>query len=157
MTPLLMASVASRSQFKESLRLRQTLIRARENNPLKVSGDDRLALRRLVLNNEPGMLHGVEAIEEAFNELADHQAAMVAALQPAIQSTLETLSPQVVEQSLPASALERIALGGRGGKLWQLYEQRYQNLTSNGGRAIEQRFLNALADEYDRALLNLKR
>ncbi|MEM6483559.1 MAG: type VI secretion system-associated FHA domain protein [Pseudomonadota bacterium] len=155
MTPPLMAAIASRSQFKEQMRMRQTLIHARENNPLKVSTTSDLAMVRLLLNNEPGMLHGVEAVEQAFRELANHQTALLAALKPALQETVELLSPDRLDDDVPASALDKLTPAVRKGKLYDEFAKRYQNLTRDGGKNVEQRFLGELASEYDSAIFKL--
>ncbi|MEM1141395.1 MAG: type VI secretion system-associated FHA domain protein [Pseudomonadota bacterium] len=155
MTPPLMAAIASRSQFKEQMRMRQTLIHARENNPLKVSDDAKLAMLRLLLNNEPGMLHGIDAVNQAFRELANHQTALLAALKPALQDTIELLSPERIDNDVPTGALDKLTPASRKGKLYDEFATRYKKLTRDGGKSVEQRFLGALASEYDSAIFKL--
>jgi type VI secretion system FHA domain protein len=152
--PQLIAALRSRTQFKESLRLRQTLIRASENNPLKMPDADSRALQRIVLNQETGMQHGRAAVSEAFEELARHQAGLLAALRPALKALLESLSPDAVEGSLGGEK-GRLPITGRRGKLWETYCEMHARLMQGDGSNAEQRFLMSLADQYTQVVEQL--
>lgn len=155
-TPQVMGALAARTQFKDTLRLRQTLIRASENNPLKISIGDEQALRRLLLNEEPGMLDGVTAMEQALTELAAHQSALLAALKPALRDTLKSLSPAAIEKQSAGGKSDRLPMMNRRGKLWESYCSIHSGLAADDGRGLEQRFLLALATYYEDALASME-
>ncbi|MFT7287916.1 MAG: type VI secretion system FHA domain protein, partial [Halieaceae bacterium] len=155
-TPRTRAALSARSQFKDTLRLRQTLIRASENNPLKISVSDEEALRRMLTSSEPGMLGGVDAVNQALGELAAHQSALVAALKPALGATLRSLSPEAIEKKSGGAKSERLPMINRRGKLWEEYSSMYKELAESDGRALEQKFLLALAKHYETALTSFE-
>ncbi len=153
-TPALMRALASRTQFKDSLRLHQTMVRARGNNPLKP--DVRLnpdqALKHMLLNDDPGFLNGRLAIEEAFRELAIHQAALIAALRPALLETIKRLSPENIQTMASLEGPMGFTLPKAKGKLWEAYLVIYAKMTDSGRGNLEQRFMRSLAQHYEMSL-----
>ena len=59
--------------------MRLTQFRAADNNPLKFSANVDDALHNLLVKRNAAYLEPVEAFEDAFDDLRDHQIAMLAA------------------------------------------------------------------------------
>ena len=154
--PELMRALASRSQFKEHLRLNQTMVRARDNNPLKFCNSTDEALEHMLLNDHPGLLNGKLAMEQAFRELAAHQTALVAALQPSLRETLEKLSPASIEAFVGSEGIAGFALPKGKGKLWDTYLEIYMKLAESERGTLEQNFMRSLGKYYERSLNALK-
>jgi type VI secretion system FHA domain protein len=154
--PELMGALASRAQFKDHLRLNQTMVRARDNNPLKFCQSTEEALEHMLLNDHPGLLHGQLALQEAFRELATHQTALVAALQPSLRETLEQLSPHNVEVVAGSESTAAFALPKGKGKLWDTYLEIYKKLAESERGTLEEKFMRSLGKYYERSLTALK-
>jgi len=96
------AVLRSRAEFKSLFRVNMTVIKTANNNPLKftVSTDD--VLRQLIENKTDGFLCSTAAIEEAFNDIMNHQLAMQAGIQASLTDLLKTFSPKVIEKQFEA-------------------------------------------------------
>ena len=155
-SPELMKAMSARTQAKDHLRLHRTMIEAQNNNPLKFSDNPQDALRHMLLNDQPRLLQGRLAVAEAFRELAAHQTALIAALQPALQETVERFSPAVVEAAAKTEAAGGFSLASGKGRLWDTYTRIYDKLTKSDRGRLEQHFMAALSEQYERILNTLK-
>jgi type VI secretion system protein len=153
-TPALMRALATRTQFKDSLRLNQTMVRARDNNPLKpdVHLSPTEALQHILLNDHPGFLHGRLAVEEAFRELEAHQTALIAALGPALWDTIARLSPEKIQAMSSTEVAGGFSLPKGKGKLWDAYLVIYAKMAESERGNLEQKFMSALAEHYEASL-----
>ena len=88
----------SRQQIKDEFRMRMTRFRPAENNPLKFSADVDDALHNLLVKRNPAYLGPVEAFEEAFADLRNHQIAMLAGMRVAFESMLAEFDPDRLQQ-----------------------------------------------------------
>lgn len=149
--PPLMASMRARTQFKDQLRLHQTMIRAEGNNPLKFMDTPEKALEHILLNDQPGLLQGRHAMREAMEELAAHQGAMIAALGPALKEAIGQLSPETIQELSGSTALVGLAPRVKA-KLWDNFVDIYNKLCEPGRYSLEQHFMTALADSYETIL-----
>ena len=75
----------SRQQIKDEFRMRMTRFRPAENNPLKFSANVDDALHNLLVKRNPAYLGPVEAFEDAFADLRNHQIAMLAGMRVAFE------------------------------------------------------------------------
>src|SRR6185312_12439224 len=78
----------ARQQIKDEFRMRLTQFRAADNNPLKFSANVDDALHNLLVKRNAAYLEPVEAFEDAFDDLRDHQIAMLAGMRVAFESML---------------------------------------------------------------------
>jgi type VI secretion system FHA domain protein len=88
------AVLIARAATKGQLRLEQTMIRARGNNPLKFSTDDDDALAALLGAGRRSPMRPAEAVAEVLHDLRQHEVAWLAAMQPALRTLLTELSPE---------------------------------------------------------------
>jgi type VI secretion system FHA domain protein len=84
----MMRVLEARQQVKEDFRIGRTRFRPRDNNPLRLSANVDDALHNLLIKRNPAYLGLVEAFEDAFDELQDHQSATHAAMRTAFDAAL---------------------------------------------------------------------
>ena len=83
----------SRQQIKDEFRMRMTHFRPADNNPLKFSANVDDALHNLLVKRNAAYLGPVEAFEDAFDDLRNHQIAMLAGMRVAFESMLAEFDP----------------------------------------------------------------
>ena len=92
-----------------------------------------------------GYLEPDAAIEGAFRDLADHQLRTWTALQSALRRMIDNFDPDAIEKEMENTGLlEALLAGGKSAKLWQLYEERYQEIA----KAAEDRFLGEVGSDF---------
>jgi type VI secretion system protein len=142
------AVLRSRAEFKSLCRVSMTVIKATDNNPLKftVSNDD--VLRQLIENDMDGFVSSTLAIEEAFNDIMNHQLAMQAGIQASLTDLLKTFDPKVIEKQFG----QGIILQKRA-KCWDKYEETYRNTVEE---AVENFFGDEFVKAYEKQMSLLK-
>ncbi len=108
--------LAARRAIKGEFRVAQTVIEARDNNPLKFSTDEREMLQILLGAVRPGFLGGLAALEDACRDLEAHQLSLLAGFRAALDLLLQRLSPEAI-----ASSAKGGLLGGKA-KQWERFE-----------------------------------
>ena len=88
----------ARQEVKGEFRIRPTIIQRRRNNPLKHSTDAQDALHNLLLKKGSGYLGPVEAFEDAFNDLRNHQLAMLAGVRVAFDAMFSQFDPERLQK-----------------------------------------------------------
>lgn len=88
----------ARQQVKNELRMHQTQFQPSDNNPLKFSANIDDALHNLLVKRNPAYLGPVEAFGDAFEDLRDHQLAMLAGLRVAFEAILTEFDPDRLEE-----------------------------------------------------------
>jgi type VI secretion system FHA domain protein len=142
------AILRSRAEFKSLCRVNMTVIRATNNNPLKftVSTDD--VLRQLLENKTDGFLASTIAIEEAFDDVMNHQLAMQAGIQASLTHLLHGFDPKVIEKQFEyGMVLQKKA------KCWEKYEETYHNTVDD---AVENFFGEEFVKAYEKQMALLK-
>jgi len=141
----LMHLLRARAKEKQSVRVAQTIIGAQDVNPLKFLATTDDALEALIKPRGKGYLPPDTAIEAAFRDLADHQMRTWAALQTALRRMIDNFDPEAIEKEMANTGLlEALLAGGKNAKLWQLYEERYQEIA----KAAEERFLGEVGADF---------
>lgn len=141
----LMHMLRARAKEKQNVRVAQTIIGAQDVNPLKFLATTDEALEALIKPRGRGYLEPNAAIEGAFRDLADHQLRTWAALQSALRRMIDNFDPDTIEKEMENTGLlEALLAGGKSAKLWQLYEERYQEIA----KAAEDRFLGEVGSDF---------
>ncbi len=143
------AVLRSRAEFKSLCRVNMTVIKATDNNPLKftVSSDD--VLRQLLENKADGFLASTDAIEQAFNDIMNHQLAMQAGIQASLTDLLQTFDPKLIEKQFEQGLVLQ-----KKSKCWDSYGKTYQNTVDN---AVENFFGDAFVKAYEQQMSSLTR
>lgn len=142
--------VVLRAQAKTEVDSEVTMLRSRNNNPLKFASDDTRALTALLKPPPAGFLPGPAAIEDAMNDLESHHAATQAAMRAAVEQVLLRFEPQALEQRLSNQGLLASLLPmSRKAKLWDLYVTQYRAIGTEVREGFREAFDRAFVATYD--------
>lgn len=141
----LMQLLRKRAEEKGNARVAQTVVGASEVNPLKFlpSIDD--ALVTILADRSPGFLSAEAAIADAVRDLAQHHVRAWRGVQGALKRMIDRFDPAAIEQELKSSsAIGNLLTGGRGAKLWELYQKRHREIA----HSAETRFLGEIGADF---------
>lgn len=143
-----MGVLMARANIKNELRVEMTVLRAQENNPLKLSADLEGVLRYLLMPRSHGFLGPLQAVREAFEDLRAHELAVMAGTRAALAGVLRRLDPKKIEQRLARRSLLDVLLPfHRKAKTWDLAVKLYGEIA----REAEEDFQAVFGKEFVRA------
>jgi len=146
----------SRAEIKNNFRMPMTSIRPAENNPLKFSMNADDALHNLFVKRNPGYLPPVESFQEAFQDIAFHQLAMLAGVRAAYDAMLAKLHPDrledIYERKLKRTALLNV---GKQSKFWDLYREQFEDIDRDAEAHFQLLFGEEFAKAYNEQLQRL--
>jgi type VI secretion system protein len=128
---------------------------AQTNNPLKNSAGVEEALRKL-LSAHSRSLGSVEALREAFGDLRNHQVALDAAGQMALDDLLHRLDPNELQERFDRGLKRNAAgAGANKAKYWELYSEFYPLVNQRDARGMPAVFAEEFARSYAEKLTEL--
>lgn len=147
----------ARAAFKRELRAEQTMIVARENNPLKFSPSAPAALQQLLGPAAPGFMAPKAAVRDAFEDLQAHQLAVMAGMKAALDGVLQRFDPVHLESQLTAraSGLAGLIPGSRKARLWALFQELFGQLGREAQDNFDELFGRAFVQAYEAQLERL--
>ncbi|MEX3809668.1 type VI secretion system-associated FHA domain protein TagH [Paraburkholderia sp. BR13439] len=151
----MMDVLRARAELKNSFRLPATLIQRSENNPLKFAPTAQDAVQRLLAPPDGGFLSGRAALNDAADDIRNHQMAMLAGVRSAFRSLLAHFDPARVEQETGGS-MRRFSLGGRP-RYWERYKEQFETVTRNPDECFQRLFGDEFARAYEEQLGSLKK
>jgi len=146
----LMELLRERSHMKDTFRLPQTMMQAAQNNPLKFSPSVDEALRYLFNDRDEGAyLSAEDAARAGFQDVRQHEQALVKAMLQSVQDYVERFDPEELKSRFD-KGLKRGGLlsGGNKLKYWELYEESYPALTQREDGGPPQLFTEEFARAY---------
>ncbi len=147
----------ARADIKNEMHLDVTTLRAAENNPIKISVTVDDALTHLLAPQAKGYMPPVQAVEEAFEDIRAHQIAVLAGIQTALKSILKRFDPESLEQRLQkTSPLSASIPIHRQAKLWELFEQLYDEIGREAEDDFSYLFGRAFVKAYEEQINNIK-
>ena len=134
--------------------MRMTRFRTAENNPLKFSANVDDALHNLLVKRNAAYLAPVAAFEDAFDDLRNHQIAMLAGMREAFESMLAEFDPDRLQEEFD----RRLNKGLVPAKLryWDLYRERRQDIVKDPEASFRKLFGDEFARAYEEQLKELK-
>ena len=120
------------------------------NNPMKFMMDRDQAFEAMFLSPREGYQTGAEGFANALSDVRTHQAAVIAALQPALAEILDGLSPDDIEGDTGKGMLS-----GGGRKSWDEFVKRWEARASQGENGMLDAFVKAFSAHYSKALRKL--
>jgi type VI secretion system protein ImpI len=151
-----MEALQARAQVKLEFRLDATRVQATENNPLKFCESPEAALQALLAERSRGYMNPPRAFQDGFEDLRNHQFAMMAGIRAAFNSMLEKFSPERLQESLEADS-RRGALKVGKGRFPDQYAQYYRQLTGDPEECFRRLFGDVFGEAYEKQLEELKR
>lgn len=150
--------VAVRAATKAELQAQVTVIKPRNNNPLKFSPDAQSALEQLLQPAVRGFLPGPAAMTDAMNDLVGHAIGTMAGTRAALEGVLTRFAPQQLEGKLSEkSMLDSLLPMNRKAKLWELYLQHWDAIRDEAQEDFHALFGRAFLAAYEQQLERLKR
>ena len=150
----------ARQEVKGEFRIRPTVIQRRRNNPLKHSVDVEDALHNLLVKRNPAYLGPVEAFEDAFNDVRNHQLAMLAGVRVAFEAMFAQFDPDHLQKEFDRHTprAKRGALAALQGKpdYWDFYRDWMQRLSQDADGSFRTLFGDEFAKAYEEQLDRLK-
>ncbi|MFV0299834.1 MAG: type VI secretion system-associated FHA domain protein TagH [Paracoccus sp. (in: a-proteobacteria)] len=140
-----MMALQDRAAAKQFARTGERTMRgATDNNPLKFLPDVDQAIETMYLKPRAGFQDGVAGFDDALNDLRLHQAALFAALQPALAKLMTDLAPETIE---PEAETGRLG-GNRRAKAWDIFVERWDKKTAPHENGMLDEFLIHFAAAY---------
>lgn len=139
----------ARRLLKGEFRITQTVVGARENNPLKFSVDEAELMLVLLGAVRPGFQRGEAAVWDAGRDLEAHQLAMLAAFRAVLDAVFARLAPDAVASSEEAGFFGRLLPQARDAALWERYAKTYSDLRQDIGNTLAGRLGQIFAEAYE--------
>ena len=147
--------MGARTSIKNEMRLDRTLIQPVENNPLKFALTDKDALRYLFSADSNAYLSGSRAVKEAFDDINDHQMALLAGMRSAYEYMLARFAPTTLESAL-GDPQSKWFLGNKKSHLWDAYEQYFVKLQQDPEESFNALFGRKFSSTYSEQIDEIK-
>jgi type VI secretion system FHA domain protein len=153
----LMDVLQARQRIKEEFGMRQTVFRPSDNNPLKFSANVDDALHNLLVKRNAAYLGPVDAFADAFEDLRNHQLAMLAGMRVAFEAMLAEFDPDHLQEEFDRQ-IAKLSLPLVPAKLryWDLYRERRRELVKDPEAAFDQLFGEEFARAYEEQFRTLR-
>lgn len=153
----IMEVLRARERIKDELRVRGTTFKTANNNPLKFSANVDDAFHNLLVKRNAAYLPPAEALEDAFRDVRDHQAAVMTAMRLAFEAMLARFDPGLLQEDFDRQ-LKKGSILGVPAKLryWDLYRERYAEIVKDAQASFRGLFADEFARAYEEQLARLK-
>lgn len=153
----LMDVLRARDKIKDEFRMRMTTYKQADNNPLKFSVNVEDALHNLLVKRNAAYLGPVEAFEDAFLDVRNHQMAMLAGVRVAYEAMLAEFDPERLQKDFdPMAKGGNFLAGGAKAKYWELYRNRFHDMVKDADSSFRHLFGDDFAKAYEEQLARLK-
>jgi len=154
----LMDVLRSRQQIKDEFRMRMTHFRPADNNPLKFSANVDDALHNLLVKRNAAYLGPVEAFEDAFEDLRNHQIAMLAGMRVAYEFMLAEFDPDHLQIEFDRQLKKGASILSVPAKMkyWDLYRELREEIVKDPETSFRELFGEEFAKAYEEQLRRLK-
>jgi type VI secretion system FHA domain protein len=153
----LMEVLRARDKIKDEFRMRMTTFKQADNNPLKFSANVEDALHNLLVKRNAAYLGPVEAFEDAFLDVRNHQMAMLAGVRVAYEAMLKSFNPDQLQTEFETQVKGvNFLSGGARAKYWELYSNRFRAMVKDADSSFRHLFGNDFAKAYEEQLSRLK-
>jgi type VI secretion system FHA domain protein len=147
----------SRQRIKSEFRMGMTTFKPADNNPLKFSANVDDALHNLLVKRNAAYLGPVDAFEDAFDDLRNHQVAMLAGMRVAFEAMLAEFEPDRLQEEFDRQS-KKGALLAAPAKLryWDLYREKFHDMVKDPESSFRELFGDEFAKAYEEQLRRLK-
>jgi type VI secretion system FHA domain protein len=153
----LMDVLRARERIKDEFRMRMTTFKPADNNPLKFSANVEDALHNLLVKRNAAYLGPVEAFEDAFQDVRNHQMAMLAGVRVAYQAMLAEFEPARLQEKFDRQGKPGTFLSGSAkAKYWDQYTNKFHDMVKDADTSFRHLFGDEFAKAYEEQLARLK-
>jgi type VI secretion system FHA domain protein len=147
----------SRANIKNELRASKTILQPIENNPLKFSINLQDSVHNVLVSPRPGFMKPTDSVEQAFDDLAQHETALIAGIQAGLNGLLEKMSPTTIESKIESLESKKNLFGKIStAKKWEFYKETYQQILDNSSDSFIDMFGNDFVKAYESHINNHK-
>ncbi|MFV1982588.1 MAG: type VI secretion system-associated FHA domain protein TagH [Thiohalomonadales bacterium] len=153
----MMQVISSRNDIKNEFRLNVTTIKPVENNPLKFSVNVDDALENMFVQDGNAYKKPVEAIEDAFQGIAEHQVAVLAGIRAAFTGLITRFDPAKLEERFDrynGGGLDLISML-RKSRNWEQFSIYYNELADDLDNSFQKLFGENFVQAYEEQLQKL--
>jgi type VI secretion system protein ImpI len=152
----LMEVLQARGKIKDEFRLRLTTFKHKDNNPLKFSANVEDALHNILVKRNAAYLGPAEAFEDAFQDVRNHQMAMLAGMRVAFDSMLAEFAPERLKKDFDEQIKTRSFLSASArSQYWELYCNRFRETVKDADSSFRNLFGDEFAKAYEDQLARL--
>lgn len=151
----LMQVLGSRSSIKNEFRMNVTTIQPVENNPLKFSANIDDALENMFIKQGNAYKKPVEAVQESFESIAEHQVAILAGIRAAFKGVIERFDPVLLEQRFAKHKKSSLIPASQKAKNWEAYLEYYNELAGDIDNSFQYLFGDEFVQAYEEQLQKL--
>ncbi len=152
----IMESLRMRERMKDDLRMKATTFKEADNNPLKFSANVADAFHNLLVKRNPAYLAPVDAFEQAFHDVRNHQVALPAAMRLAFESMLSQFDPLRLQEQFDRQLKGSILGVPSKLRYWDLYRDKYGDFVKDAEAGFRSLFGEAFARAYQEHLDRLQ-
>ncbi len=148
--------LGNRAELKRDIHADATVVVVRNNNPLKFLPDSQAAKTQMLRKKMPGFMGPVEALEDAFADLAAHQQCVKAGMEGAVAEALKRISPEALQARHRGSPLTAMLPVLRKAALWDRYREKHEALAKATSADFHAVLGDAFLAAYERKLDTLE-
>jgi type VI secretion system FHA domain protein len=148
----------ARQETKDQFNLGMTTFKRADNNPLKFSASVDDALHNLFAQRENSpYLNAVDAFEDAFEDMRNHQIAMLVGVRVAFEAMLSEFHPDHLQEQFDRQ-VKKGALVSMPARLryWELYREWIHDMVRDADTSFRELFGDEFARAYEEQLKRLK-
>ncbi|WP_193165784.1 type VI secretion system-associated FHA domain protein TagH [Microbulbifer hainanensis] len=142
----------ARTSIKNELRVQRTMIQTEANNPLKFSATANDALAAMFAGNGAFMAPQ-QAVRDSFDDLSDHQVAVLAGMRAGYDAMLKFFSPENIERRVNSQGG---VFTNKNAKNWEGFVALYREQVADPEAAYRRLFGDEFASTYEHQLSELK-
>jgi type VI secretion system FHA domain protein len=147
----------ARQRIKDEFGMRMTTFRPADNNPLKFSANVEDALHNLLVKRNAAYLGPVEAFEDAFADVRNHQMAMLAGVRVAFEAMLGEFDPDRLQEQFDRQGKKGSLLTVPAKmRYWDLYREKFGDMVKDAEASFAELFGDEFARAYEAQLDRLK-
>jgi type VI secretion system FHA domain protein len=151
-------ALRARDEVKSTFRLAVTRVRSADNNPLTFAVDAADAMNALLSRRNAAFLPPLEAFQRAFDDIRNHQMAMLAGMRAGFEHLMSRFDPEQLQESFDKQAKHRGLLSSMSKpKYWDQYAAYFGELKGDRDDAFRRLFGEEFALAYEKQVDLIKR
>lgn len=151
----MMQILRSRTSIKNEFRMNVTTIQPVENNPLKFSVGVDEALENMFIKKSNAYKKPIDAFREGFQEIGEHQVAMIAGIRHGFERMMERFNPEILEKNFNKQGKGGVIPGMQKAKYWSNYSEYYKGYVDNMESSFQHLFGSDFVHAYENQLRKL--
>ena len=151
----MMQVLRSRTSIKNEFRMNVTTIQPIENNPLKFSVGVDEAMENMFIKKTNAYKKPNEAFREGFQEIGEHQVAMIAGIRHGFEKMMDRFNPVNLEAQFTKQGKGTVIPGMQKAKYWTNYKVHYESYSDNLESSFQHLFGSDFVTAYEEQLRKL--